>query len=251
MNIRDIFYSIFRKEDYLTYYRGDMNLIITACHGGDMRPLSIPNRKTGKKQKDGYTKSVTELILKRFKRQKPYYIIADIHRSKVDLNREIEEGAQGNPQAQKIWSNWNWRLDSYKEDILRNYGKGLLIDIHSNNDSNQFQLGYAISANDYIAVYKGENNTKSSLNSLNGRLREKMFGQDSIKDTLEMYGYDVLMPSKDDTYFNGGRNIEYFSGNGLGAIQIEIPTNILKQEKELVAETISDAIKRFLAVHVK
>ena len=53
------------------------------------------------------------------------------------------------------------------------------------------------------------------------------------------------MPKGDEMYFNGGRDVEKFSCNGLGAIQIESPTSVLKKDLEGVAVALFDAISTF------
>ena len=71
------------------------------------------------------------------------------------------------------------------------------------------------------------------------------FGPFSIKSSLEEYGYKVLFPKGNEEYFNGGRNIEVFSGGGLGSIQIEVPVQVLKRDLTSVAYCLYDSIETF------
>ena len=243
--IRDLYYSLVSRDKYLINDFGHTNLIITAPHGGGMKPLSIPTRKYGKKLMDTYTRRLSKELIKLLS-YSPYYVISDIHRSKVDLNRSIEEAAQGNSKAEGIWNDWNVYIDWYKDEIDRIYGKGLLIDIHSQGKTKSFQLGYGISARTYNRMRNRESYTeKSTLSSLKQDEYEMIFGEFSIRESLKRYGYDVLTPKDDDIYFNGGRDIEHFSGNGLGAIQIECPTSVLKKDLNGVAIALKHAILTF------
>lgn len=242
--IGDLFYSAIPKSSYLRTNIGNTNLILTAPHGGNIKPFYFPGRKYGNKSQDTYTRRLTEKILSILD-IKPYYILADIHRSRVDLNRDIVEGCQGNYRAEKIWNSWDKILQRFTNEIVHKYNKGLYIDIHSHNNGDYFQLGYGLSASQYIRLYDEMNVEGSSLDSLDYDLREVVFGNYSIKSSLEDYGYEVFFPSRDESYFSGGRNVEVYSGSGIGAIQIECPVSIIKYELDWVAFTLAKSIVRF------
>ena len=244
--IRDLFYSVVTKKDYLRSNLGVDTLLLTAPHGGGIRPFNIPKRKYGQKLMDTYTRRLTDEIISIIN-LRPYYVIADIHRNRVDLNRNIEEACQGNTRAKKIWYDWDILIREYKYYILDYNRKGLHIDIHSHNNSNEFQLGYNLSARNYIRLCNGNNVRGSTLDSIeNYNLRDMIFGSHSINNILISSGYKVFFPRGNETYFNGGRNIEVYSGNGLGSIQIECPVSVLRYDRKNVAKVLSKAIEIFM-----
>src|SRR3990172_12176611 len=111
---RDLFYSIFpNKSNYLTYRTGNSPIILSAPHGGNVRPISIPRRKYGNRSRDTYTRRLIQKVIELLD-EKPYFIYANIHRSRVDLNRDLEEAAQGNKKAKEIWENWNMSLGEFR-----------------------------------------------------------------------------------------------------------------------------------------
>jgi len=223
-----------------------LNVIITAPHGGGIKPFSIRNRKYGSKSKDSYTRRLTDSIVNQRINYNAHYVISDIHRSKVDLNRNQDEGAQGNRKAEKIWREWNTHIETYKERVLSSHGKGIYIDIHSQSKTDDFHLGYGVSTSTYNKIKMGKRHSeKTTLSSLKQSDYEMMFGNLSIRNSLLRWGFPVHDPVDDAIYYNGGYNIETFSGHGLGAIQIECPTSILEGNIDLCAAVIAFSVDVF------
>ena len=244
--LRDILYSVAPKEDYLIHGKGGFNVIVSAPHGGGIRPISIPTRKHGTKSMDTYTRRLTDSILHWGMNYNAHYVISDIHRSKVDLNRNIEDGAQGNSKAEKIWNEWNSYLSLYKEEVLEDWGKGLYVDIHSQSKTDDFHIGYGVSTATYNKIKGNKRHSeKTTLSSLGHSEYEMMFGIHSIRNSLLMQGFPVHTPKDDSIYYNGGKSIESFSGHGLGAIQIECPTSIIGENINLCATALTYAIEIF------
>ena len=248
----DILYSVIPNKTYLTFGEGTTNLILSAPHGGDIRPISIPKRKSGTLLKDTYTRRLTEKLLNLFKSENPFYIYADIHRSRVDLNRYVEKAINGNYRANEIWLNWDELLRDYTKKAKLYNDKVLYIDIHSHNDSDKFELGYDLSARNYINLFKNKKTRyKTTLDSLEKDKYEMLFGEGSIKATLERFWYKTLMPTGNEVYFNGGRNIEVYSGNNVGGIQIETPIYLLKEDLDKISKVLYNAINRFRDYFIK
>lgn len=239
--------SALPQRSYLTASTGNRNIIITTPHGGGVKPYNIKTRTTGQRLRDTYTRRLSEKIVGLFI-EKPYYVSADIHRSKVDLNRSLEEATDGDRRAQIVWYDWNDTINSYKSDIVNVFGTGLLADIHSHNNNDAFHLGYNISATDYLRL---KNNhklyTPSTLDSFTrwNSIYDMVFGEDSISNSIELSGYKVYTPRPGETFFNGGYNIENFSDFHTGAIQIECPVSLLKYDLDSIAHTLYKSIELF------
>jgi hypothetical protein len=245
----DLLYSIFPQQDkYLTYGIGNSPIILSAPHGGNIKPISIPKRTWGNRSRDTYTRRLIQRVIELLP-DKPYYIYSNIHRNRVDLNRDFEEATQGNKSAEKIWSEWNITLDKFKTVVSGRYGRGLYIDIHSHNNSSLFQIGYGLKVKDYLDLKGGwETRNHSTLHPLVDKdTSEKSlcFGYNSIISNLEYNGYNVLVPKEEAKYLNGGRNIREFHGKGIGAIQVECPIPILKKDLDRVARALANSIISF------
>jgi len=247
--VRDLFYSITTKKDYLEKKEGYTNLLISAPHGGGIKPFNIPRRSTGQRLMDTYTRRISTALYNSFyPSAKPYALISDIHRSRVDLNRSLRKCSDGNRKAESIWKSWDFMMQTYQDGIRMRYDNGLYVDIHSHNDGDYFELGYNLSADDYMELHDTRKvKAESTLDTLGHDPYDMIFGRHSIKTSLESFGYRTLMPRHGEKYFNGGRNIEVYSGNGIGAIQIECPVSFLrtKYARDKVVYAIFFAIQRF------
>jgi len=249
MKIRDLFYSLFpQRKNYLVYHIGNSPIILSAPHSGNLKPITIPNRTWGNRSKDTYTYELIRSIIE-LSNTKPYYIYSNIHRSKVDLNRQFREATQGSKKAEIIWTEWNKTLYEFTKDVRNKYGKGLYIDIHSHNNSSMFEIGYGLKVKDYLSAINGEKvarkSTMSSLRIDKDSEYNTLFGSSSFPVLLESFGHKVLVPKSDDDYLNGGYNIKKFDENGIGAIQIECPIPILKYKLDKVAQDLVKIISIF------
>lgn len=244
--VKDLFYSYFpSNKKYLTFSIGETNIILSAPHGGGIRPVGSVERTYGNRSKDIYTRRLIQRIIE-LSKKRPYYIYADIHRSIVDLNRNIEEAAQGNPLAEDIWGVWNATLGQYTNSVEKLYRRGLYIDIHSHDLNSMFELGYGLKVRDYINIKNGlETDAKSTMYSKNFDQKELLFGDHSFEHNLEFYEYKVLTPISDDKYLNGGWNIRRNHGSAIQALQIECPIQVLRRDLEGVARAITNSIEIF------
>ncbi len=239
-----------QHNNYLIYQEGNTNLILSAPHCGDLKPTSIPDRTWGTTVRDTYTKTIMKGLLNYFSGSQ-YFIYSGIHRSKIDLNRDVKEAAQGNKRMELTWKVWNDTLDFFTYDSLRKYGRTLYVDIHSHNNSDEIQLGYALSKTGYIVIKNGGKTTeKSSLDGLGHDTYEMLFGNKSLKSYLERRGRGVYNPTPKQQYFDGGFNIRRHQAQGMGSIQIEIPVSICENGTEGVVEDLGYAISRFKKVFV-
>jgi N-formylglutamate amidohydrolase len=213
---------------YLNYMRGDSNLVISAPHGGHFKPANIPHRKYGTFVMDTYTDELARAMLRYFS-IRPSYIIAKIHRDRVDLNRAFAEATQDNIKAELIWDAWHRTLNNYCRS------KSLYIDIHSHNNSDEFQLGFNLSKEDFIAL---ENKPEDPN-------YDRVYGEFSVKKGLENLGYKVYEPKHGEVYFNGGYDIERHGQNNCNAFQIEVPVVVVKDNIEKVAKDLVESIQRY------
>lgn len=228
--------------------RGVIPVILTAPHGGSIRPFNPPDRTYGTKVRDTYTKSIIKEINLKYDYQ-PYYLYSNLHRIKLDFNRPIEEGAQGNEHAEFLWKEWHDTISKYKDDILHKFGRGLLVEIHSHNNSDEFEIGYNLSANGFRELM--ETRMTESRSSIDGILIPEdglygyIFGDYSIYETLKGFGYKMFIPQPKENYFNGGYTIEKYSGEDFGTIQIEVPVSKVKENFPKLVNSVYESIRIF------
>lgn len=234
------------SRGFVEYFPGNIPLILSATHGGDLRPADIPNRTCAGcvTSADLYTRELAIELRESVFRANGYYphlVINRLHRSKLDANREIIEAAQGHPDAEKAWKEFHGFLEQAVVQIKNTCGRGLLIDIHGHGHTIQrLELGYLLSA---VTLRTNEDNldteeivSQSSIRYLasNNRLNLKhhvlVRGENSLGALLEQEGFPSVpapgdpAPRSGQDYFSGGYNTEkYGSANGgtIDAIQIE------------------------------
>jgi hypothetical protein len=101
---------------------GDIPVIVSAPHGGTLRPASIPDR-TGSVTtvRDANTEELARDIADAFRAKTggtPHVIILRLHRIKLDANREIVEAAQGNAEAERAWHEFHGYIEAARAAVV-------------------------------------------------------------------------------------------------------------------------------------
>ena len=146
------------RNGYAIYIPGDLPLILSAPHGGDLCPSEIPDRTYGSIGRcsstgsDTNTLPLTTTIRSVFLEQTghtPHIILLRLGRPKLDANREIAEAAQGSTFAENAWSEYHGFVDAAKDTISKEFGFGLYLDMHGHgHDIPRIELGYLLSKTD-------------------------------------------------------------------------------------------------------
>ena len=171
-----IFYEQFTGDtrEYIEYIPGNLPIIISAPHGGVKQSGStvggtfypdndntLPDRNCGgtNERDDNTDILIREIQAEIFALTGCYahVIINNLHRSKLDPNREQTEATCGDSDALDHWNGWHNFIDQASTSVETNWGKGLYIDLHGQSHTvPRIEIGYNITA--------GELNT-GNLNS--------------------------------------------------------------------------------------
>ncbi|WP_298425146.1 T9SS type A sorting domain-containing protein [uncultured Kordia sp.] len=164
-------------NEYIEYIPGNMPIIISAPHGGVKQSgqniggtfypdndSALPDRNCGTNERDDNTEILVREIQQSVFDQTgcyPYIIINNLHRSKLDPNREQNEATCGDADALFYWNAFHNFIDAASTDVMSKWGKGLYIDLHGQSHTvPRIEAGYNISASDL-------NNTSTNhLNSV-------------------------------------------------------------------------------------
>lgn len=113
-----------------------LNLIITAPHGGSLKPGYISDRSGNGivTSKDSYTLEMAELMAKSVIDSHcegvPYVVINHLHRSKLDANREIDESTSGITTgldvAIEAWTQFHTYVNEAQLKVKDKFGSCLL-----------------------------------------------------------------------------------------------------------------------------
>jgi len=260
------------RESYVEYRPGTLPLVLTAPHGGYMEPLEIPNRGWGTTAQDRNTRELTLAIREElFSRTgaNPHVILSNLHRRKLDPNREIVEAAQGNPEAERAW----WEFQMYAEAagnvVAESHGEGLHLDIHGHaHEVNRVEIGYLLSRTDldqpdgFLSgmAYLNKASIKALAEKPGNDLAGLIRGQESLGALLEeRFVPAVPSPSQPDPgaddYFSGGYITERHGsrdGGTISAVQLEHHFPGLRDEEEnrqRYAEALVDALLVYFPAH--
>jgi len=283
---------------WVEYLPGELNLIITVPHNGDEKPEGLEDRKDGYKDNEGlchfpgtdnpeemdsddevcevslgadlYTRSIAKKVSQKLEEltngQKPHIIISSMHRSKMDPNRNEEEGAQGRAMAQWAYHEFHGKIAQVKSQFD---GPGLLLDFHGQTHAgDRTELGYGISR---FYINKGrtepERMQKTSIDALasrtEGGLESLIWGDDGLGAFMEALGCRAVPSTrqqedpKQGDYYGGAKPDKiirrYGSRNGAGqvdAIQVEMQKDVRKKgEYKEFAEKLGEAIFNFYTRH--
>jgi hypothetical protein len=235
--------SYFGRSNYVEYIAGDMPLIISAPHGGMLKPAEIPNRKRGEFTSDANTEELARTVQETFYRRfshYPHVIICRLDRRKVDCNRGIEEGAGEDAGARQAWRDYQRFIATARSNVLASTGAGLYIDLHGQSHPvKRVELGYSLDArqlaNSDRVLDKPPYADRSTIRSLVRRtgvpFSELLRGTNSLGGLLAARGYPAVpspnMPNPGDgnSYFDGGYNARRhgsLEGGAIDGVQIEV-----------------------------
>ncbi len=139
----------FGRNNYTEYRVGDLPIVLTSGHDGNLRPDEIDPRTWGVTVRDTntlpQTLAVADEIFNRTGRR-PHVVISHLHRTRLDPNREIVEAAQGNIHAEQAWSEYHEYFTQAARDASEAYaGFALVFDMHGHgHDIKRLELGYLL-----------------------------------------------------------------------------------------------------------
>jgi len=277
---------IFGTHGLVEYYPGTTNLVISVPHGGEMKPPFLPDRvkvplqvgegdlKHNKETADDdtnyrittaadiYTQEIAKIMVKEYNiitGQKPYLIMANLHRSKLDPNRPILQAAQGNGVCELVYKEYHSFIRSAKEELE---GPGLVIDLHGqNHHQNSIEIGYLFKKSELNN--QDYTQTVPSIRNLQERsmtpITELLHGENSLGAMFESAGYNAVpsprqqYPGK-EKYYKGGYITQTHGSSDSGvidAIQLELPAEIRHEGGETLRESFSKDLARILSKFIE
>ena len=269
--------SYYGRNAYTTYYPGNIPIILSIPHGGDITPSEISNRTYGVTVTDSNTielgMAISNYLFSKYN-IRPYVIINNLKRTKLDANRDKTEAAQGNIFAERAFDEFHYYISSARDEIIKNFNKGLLFDIHGHGANPdgfvdlRTWIGYLLTGSEldssdaYIDqnINIDETSIYSIINSSDESLSNLIRGPNSLGSIFERNDYTAL-PSLDSPgpqgmrYFSGGFNTFIYGTNknfNFSAIQLEFPYPGLRDtssSRNLFAIAFSEIIHEYFLYH--
>ena len=269
--------TYYGRKSYITYYPGNIPIILSIPHGGDISPSEISNRTYGVSVTDSNTIELGMAIRNYFFTNfnvRPYLVINNLKRTKLDANRDIVEAAQGNLYAERAFNEFHHYINSARQEIINNFSTGFLLDIHGHgvNPDGFYDMrtwiGYLLTGDEldnsdsFIDQNISTNNTSiySLINTSNESLSNLIRGPYSLGSLFENNSFTALpsvsSPSPEGMrYFSGGYNTFLYGTNrnfDFNAIQLEFPFPEIRdtpQSRNTFSSVFVNIIKEYIQTH--
>ncbi len=222
---------VYGPSEYIEYHKGQLPIIISVAHGGNLNPSTIPDRTCNNPVYATDINTIeTALNIKEslyaLTGCYPHLIISNLDRKKLDCNRNISDGACGNPEAEASWSAFHNFISLAQDSANNQYAnKTFFIDLHGHgNPIDRIELGYLL-YDDELELpdatlnspqYVGYSSIQHLvLENINGYSHAELLkGNHSFGTYLSNLGYPTV-PSNTITY--PGINTNYYSGGYITA----------------------------------
>ena len=268
----------FGRENYIEYHAGNLPIILSAPHGGQLTPDEISDRTYGTFVTDlntyELTKTIMDSMIVRFGGY-PHVILCKLKRTKLDANRDSIEAAQENKYALRAWQEYHHYIEVAKRKITNDQGSGLFLDIHGHGKNPdgfydlRSWLGYLISSEELdqsdgvlnTNSYQSKSSISAWVDSSSYSFIEVLRGKVSFGSILDSLGYKSL-PSINDLspdgmrYFSGGYNTARHgsrSGGVISSIQIELPKPGIRDNQSTwssYSKSLNSTISEYYKVHL-
>lgn len=238
--------TIWGTNGYVEYIVGNAPIVLSAPHGGYLKPANVRNRTYGVTNQDRRTQELARRLHRglrdRFGRI-PHLVISHLHRSKLDPNRSITEAAQGDKTAELAWTEYHGFIDQARVAVTSQWGSGQYFDLHGHgHPTNWVELGYVLPASD---LDKSDSTLRTSRAVLRSSMRTLgsapgvdfvtlLRGAKSLGDVLSKAGFRAVPSPRDPSpgalaYFRGGystRRHGSLLGGTIDGIQLEHPYSL-------------------------
>lgn len=265
--------SYFGRNQYIEYIAGNTPYVLSAPHGGSEVPSEIPDRTSGETVMDNNTQELARSISAAVSAREgkyPHIIICRLSRKKLDANRDLNEASEPNPYATQAWKEFQSFIDTAKQAIIREFGKGFYIDIHGHgHEIQRLEMGYLLSSTALAlsdnTLDNGTYGNSSSIRTLIPLSRlsfsKLLRGPQSLGSLFENRGFPAvpseMQPNPGSAlYFSGGYNTQRHGSVGGGLISgVQIECNMkgvrdTDDSRRRFAEAAAETFDYYTAMHL-
>ncbi len=270
---------IYGSNNYNEYHIGNLPIIISVPHGGNLTPAGIPDRTCNN------AVTVTDMNTIELAQQidsafviatgcHPHIIYNNLHRSKLDCNRNLADGACGNTTAENAWNEFHnfINMAQYGAEIQYS-GKAFYIDLHGHgNPIQRLELGYLLYDNE-LAYSDSILNTSQyvsystiqdlvSTNTNGSTHAELLRGNNALGTLFGNAGYpsvpsmQIPFPGTTTNYFSGGYNVanhtSYAINNTVNGVQMECNfTNVRDtySNRKSFSDSLVSVLTQYLSIN--
>jgi hypothetical protein len=271
--------TFFGTSNYIEYQAGTLPIILSVPHGGALTPASIPDRTCNNPTTvtDSWTIETALEIKKSLYELTgcyPHIIICHLRRRKIDCNRNLQNGACSNSEAEIAWNEYHIFVKQAREKATLQHGlKNFYIDLHGHgNPIQRIELGYlldesTLALSDSILNLPSNVNASSIkklsiLNFLKFTHAQLLRGKKSFGTLLDDEGYpavpsqNIPSPGIGSNYFNGGYSTQIHTcfnpALDINGLQMELNFNGVRDSpanRTKFGQGFAKSIKDYMATH--
>lgn len=259
----------FGIKNYTEFELGNLNILISVPHGGNLYPIDIPDRTEdglGNFKGDFNTRPFgEELSAQLFDLfgQTAYMVFNNLHRKKMDSNRNASVSCSNltpNLDCHTAHCEYHKFISDYAKNMSLVYKYLLIFDIHGqSHKENWTELGYLLSRNE-LNEDTIDDFGKSSINSLKESGSFTMeeiirgnvsFGAFLEKQNLRVVPSPLIKSPGQGGYYSGGYITAAHNSNIVNAIQIELAYDLRKSISDVKANAakLAKSIYDFYKFH--
>jgi hypothetical protein len=198
----------FGANGYIEYIKGNIPVVLTAPHGGQLRPSDIPDRTRGFLEGDTntldliseITRGIVQFCSRSDRVSVPHVIICHLDRSKIDANRDLVD-AVCSEKAEPAWYSYHNFIEIAKHSALTRFGCCHYFDIHGNTASTKVMIGQMIRKKDF----DGFKNKEELLSKF--EYQSTIRSLSLSKKTLETK-WDLILGTKSLGFLLGNKGIQ-------------------------------------------
>jgi len=204
----------------------------------------------------------------------PYMVICNLHRAKLDCNRNLADGACGNSDAIISWNEFNNFIDTAQANAkAANNGKAFYIDLHGHgNPIQRIELGYllyddeleytdsVLNTPQYIGYSTIQNLVANNVNQYSHA--QLLRGPFALGTLLGNSGFPAVpsqqipYPGINNNYYSGGYNAahhtSYAIGNTVNGVQMECNYSNIRDtyiHRKMFADSLVNVMMNYLNIH--
>jgi hypothetical protein len=264
---------------YVSYHEGNLPIVISVPHGGGLMPVEIPNRtcQSAVWAQDAFTLELAQRIDSSFFEWtgcRPHIIYSNLHRRKLDPNRNLSAGACGNPDAVLAWEEFHGFIETAQEAASEAHdGEVFFLDLHGHGNAIQrIELGYLLFDDELELpdatlngpTYVGYSSIQNLVANNAGNLSHAALlrGPQALGTLLGNRGFpsvpseQIPAPGTSSNYFSGGyitaNHTSYAIGNNVNGVQVECNYDGVRDNaanRHAFADTLVHIMIDFMNLH--
>jgi hypothetical protein len=257
--------SRFACSGRVEYVVGNLPLILSAPHGGRLKPAEVPSRTNGTLFADTNTDKLAREIARAVRERTgghAHRILCHLHRVKVDCNRELAAAAEGHPEAEAVWQAFHGFIGEARDAIAESGGPGLYIDVHGHaHPEPRLELGYMLRKKELelegeaLEALRDKAGIRDIVCRTGLPFAEWLRGDRSLGALVQKRGYRATPSPQDpasagEPYLNGGYNVRRYAAGSISGIQIEFPGPGVRdtaEHRRTFANAFAEALVEYMA----